>query len=65
MLQRLGNITENGKLDDPELLKLIGTSRCGVPDFGPADKAKRRKRRYVLHGSKWHKKVTDIFINYR
>lgn len=56
MLQRMGNIPENGKLDDPALLKLIGTDRCGVPDVGPADKAKR-KRRYVLHGSKWLKKV--------
>lgn len=59
MLQRMGNIPENGALNDPALLKLIGTDRCGVPDVGPADKAKRRRRRYVLQGSKWLKKVNN------
>ena len=47
---------ETGKVDDPAVLALIEKPRCGVPDTGPADKAKR-KRRYTAQGSKWNKKV--------
>lgn len=55
-LQRMGGIPETGKLDDPELLKLLEKPRCGMPDFGPSDNAKR-KRRYTLQGSYWKKRV--------
>ncbi|KAK3719198.1 hypothetical protein QZH41_011746 [Actinostola sp. cb2023] len=64
MFQRMGGIPETGKLDDPELLALIEKPRCGVPDFGPADNAKR-KRRHTLQGSYWKKKdLTYKILNY-
>lgn len=52
----MGGKPETGKLDDPDLLALIDQPRCGMPDVGPSDNA-RRKRRYTLQGSRWHKKV--------
>ena len=55
-LQRLRGLKENGRLDDQQTLKLLDVGRCGVPDFGPADVAKR-KRRYNVHGTVWEKKV--------
>ena len=55
-LQRFAGLKETGVLDD-ETKKLMNTSRCGVADFGPTDNAKR-KRRFVLQGTTWGKKVT-------
>lgn len=55
-LQRFAGLNETGVLD-AATIKLMGQSRCGVPDVGgSADKA-RRKRRYVLQGTRWKKKV--------
>ena len=55
-LQRIRGLQETGKLDDPETVQLVDESRCGVPDFGPGDLA-RRKRRYKLQGTSWPNKV--------
>ena len=51
LLQRFAGIKETGIMDI-ETEKLIKTPRCRMPDFGPADKAKR-KRRWVHQGLKW------------
>ena len=48
-LQRFANIPETGVMD--ELTKeLLNTPRCRLPDFGPSDISKR-KRRFTLQGS--------------
>ena len=54
-LQRFAGLNETGVLDN-ETATLINTPRCGMPDFGPKDNAKR-KRRWVQQGSKWKKEV--------
>ena len=53
-LQRFANIPETGVMDE-QTRKFMNTPRCGVPDFGPSDNA-RRKRRFVLQGSTWKKR---------
>ena len=55
--QKFTGLDETGELSDVELLKYMETPRCGFPDFGPATTVKRRKR-YVLQGSEWSKKVS-------
>lgn len=55
-LQHMARLKETGSLEDPETVALVDRKRCAVPDFGPADNA-RRKRRYATHGTVWHKKV--------
>ena len=52
-LQRFANIPETGVMD-AQTRELINTPRCGLPDFGPSDNA-RRKRRFTLQGSTWKK----------
>ena len=52
-LQRFGNIPETGVMDE-QTKELLQTPRCGLPDFGPSDNAKR-KRRFTLQGSTWKK----------
>jgi len=52
-LQRFAEIPETGVMDE-QTKKLINTPRCGLPDFGPSDNAKR-KRRFTLQGSTWKK----------
>lgn len=54
MLQRYAGIPETGQLD-AATIKLMGTSRCGVADFGKADNTRRRKR-YTLQGTYWKKR---------
>lgn len=54
-LQRFAGLNETGILD-AATIKLMGQSRCGMPDVGSSDSAKRR-RRYVLQGTSWKKKV--------
>lgn len=54
-LQRFAGLNETGILD-AATIKLMGQSRCGMPDVGASDSAKRR-RRYVLQGTSWKKKV--------
>lgn len=55
-LQHMAGLKETGSLQDPETVALVDRKRCAVPDFGPTDNA-RRKRRYATHGTVWHKKV--------
>ena len=50
-LQRFANIPETGVMDE-QTTELVNTPRCGLPDFGPSDNA-RRKRRFTLQGSTW------------
>ena len=52
-LQKFAGLEETGVLNE-ETIKLIKTPRCGDKDPQDYD---RRKRRYVLEGSKWKKKV--------
>lgn len=58
-LQRFGNIPETGIIDD-ETRRLMKRPRCGQPDItNSADFSatnsfnERRKKRYVIQGSKW------------
>lgn len=54
-LQRFAGLNETGLLD-AATIRLMAQPRCGMPDLSPADKA-RRRRRYVLQGTLWKKKV--------
>ena len=56
-LQHVRGLEETGSLEDPKTAALLDGKRCAVPDFGPADTA-RRKRRYAVHGTVWNKKVS-------
>ncbi|XP_071445795.1 matrix metalloproteinase-2-like isoform X2 [Hetaerina americana] len=49
-LQKFAGLKPTGKFDK-KTKKLLETPRCGVPDLVPDDG--RRKKRYVLKGSKW------------
>lgn len=55
-LQHMRGLAETGSLQDPDTAALVDVKRCAVPDFGPSDTAKR-KRRYAVHGTVWNKKV--------
>ena len=55
-LQAFAGLKVTGKIDD-DTVKMIKTPRCSVPDFGPSDKMRRRKR-YALHDSVWRKTVS-------
>ena len=56
-LQGFGGLKVTGIINE-ETVKLIKTPRCSMPDFGPSDKMKRRKR-YALHDSVWKKHVSS------
>ena len=56
MMQRVAGLNETGDITDPETLALVKHTRCGVPDVGPSDNA-RRKKRYALQGTHWRKNV--------
>ena len=60
-LQHVRGLKETGSLQDPDTAALVDGKRCAVPDFGPADNA-RRKRRYAAHGTVWNKKVIELTI---
>lgn len=57
-LQHVRGLKESGSLQDPDTAALVDGKRCAVPDFGPADNA-RRKRRYATHGTVWNKTVSE------
>ena len=62
-LQHMRGLAETGSLQDPDTAALVDVKRCAVPDFGPSDTA-RRKRRYAVHGTVWNKKVRiTIYMN--
>ena len=51
--QAFAGLNQTGQLD-PLTVELMGTPRCGVQDIiGHGATAKRRKKRYVLQGSRW------------
>lgn len=51
--QAFAGLNQTGILD-PLTVELMGTPRCGVQDIiGHGATAKRRKKRYVLQGSRW------------
>lgn len=56
-LQHVRGLKETGSLQDPDTAALVDVKRCAVPDFGPSDSA-RRKRRYAIHGTVWNKTVS-------
>ena len=56
-LQHVRGLKETGSLQDPDTAALVDGTRCAVPDYGPADSA-RRKRRYAIHGTVWNKTVS-------
>lgn len=63
-LQHVRGLKESGSLQDPDTAALVDAKRCAVPDFGPADNA-RRKRRYAIHGTVWNKTdLTYKIVNY-
>lgn len=57
-MERVAGLEETGDISDPRALALVKRRRCGMPDFGPSDYA-RRKRRYALQGSHWRKTVSE------
>lgn len=59
-LQEFAGLKVTGKIDE-ETVKLIKSPRCSMPDFGPSDKMKRRKR-YALHHSEWKKLVSFQYV---
>eukprot|EP00795_Rhopilema_esculentum_P009292 gene9292-16988_t len=62
-MQEFAGLPPTGVVDS-ETAKLLNTSRCGMPDIGRADSA-RRKRRYNIQGTKWNKqKLTWRVENY-
>ncbi|EDO48502.1 predicted protein, partial [Nematostella vectensis] len=61
-LQRFGGFKATGDIEDPHLVDLLNRSRCGMPDVGPADVYKR-KRRYLLQGSTWRTTVRQILTS--
>ena len=57
-MQRVAGLKETGDVSDPKTLALVKKKRCGVPDFGPSENM-RRKRRYALQGTYWRKHVSE------
>lgn len=56
LLQEFAGLNVTGKID-AATVKLIKTPRCNMPDFGPSDSMRRRKR-FALHHSQWKKLVS-------
>ena len=58
--QAFAGLNQTGELD-PVTVELMGTPRCGVRDRGLEEErdrsgGSRRKKRYVLQGSRWQTK---------
>lgn len=51
-LQNFAHIPVTGELDE-NTIKLMKKPRCGLPDI-PYYSTGKRKKRYTLHGQKWH-----------
>lgn len=60
LFQLYAGIQMTGVVDD-ETMQMMVMPRCGMPDRGRSDRAKRRKR-YAIQGSVWRKKVRLNFI---
>ena len=57
-LQEFAGLKVTGTMDEATV-KLVKTPRCSMPDYGPSDNMKRKKR-YALHNSMWKKHVSDL-----
>ena len=55
-IQTVMKLPPTGDMSNPDTLAVMHKKRCALPDYGPSDNA-RRKRRYATHGSEWEKKV--------
>jgi len=53
-LQRFTGLNETGNPEDPSTVDLVTKQRCGFRDLGKTAQF-RRKKRYSLHGTFWHK----------
>ncbi len=60
-MQAFAGLPETGVMDAATAV-LMNTTRCGMPDVGRSDSA-RRKRRYSTQGSKWNKQVRQSFYS--
>lgn len=56
-LQRFTGLNETGNPEDPNTIELVTRHRCGFRDLGKTAQF-RRKKRYSLHGTFWHKNVS-------
>ena len=56
-LQRFTGLNETGNPEDPSTVDLVTKQRCGFRDLGKTAQF-RRKKRYSLHGTFWHKNVS-------
>jgi len=65
-LQFRAGLEQTGELDE-ETRKLFVIPRCGnlneEDEEQFAGAAKRRKKRYYLQGTRWQKKVSDLYIH--
>ena len=52
-MQNFAGLKETGVIDE-ETKNLMNSERCGLPDV-----QSHRVKRYVIHKTKWPKKVTD------
>lgn len=60
MFQMYAGIPMTGKVDE-DTMKMVVMPRCGMSDFGPSDRT-RRRRRYAIQGTTWDKKrLTYMF----
>jgi len=60
--QAFAGLNQTGELD-PLTVELMGTPRCGVKDMIGHGATARRKKRYVLQGSRWQVKKLTYRIN--
>ena len=60
--QAFGGLEQTGELD-PVTVELMETPRCGVRDIIGHGATARRKKRYVLQGSRWQVKKLTYRIN--
>ena len=60
--QAFAGLNQTGDLD-PVTVELMGTPRCGVRDIIGHGATARRKKRYVLQGSRWQVKELTYRIN--
>ena len=64
LLQFRAGLEQTGELDE-ETKKLFVIPRCGNPNEEDEKQipgsAKRRKKRYYLQGTRWRKKVSDLY----
>ena len=54
--QSYAGIPMTGKVDE-KTMEMMALPRCGMPDFGRSDSAKRKKR-YAVQGTTWKKSVS-------